>query len=208
MPRFMPNERDAVCSALGRFAITGPTSEAAANSSAVLPRMTARYSSSVVAVFLAAASAGLAFSDGRRGREYPARAADLDHLRKAGRAGSRRPARWPVAMRERACPAAVHRPPRRHAAVLRCAEFHGSRGLTVAAYPVSYYRQRQHRPEALAADEIRWLATSGSSSLRAGARQDRAVDAFRVGRDKLDQPIYRWRQWLSKGTTSATSVSG
>ena len=56
MPRFMPTERHAVCSAFGRLAITGPTSQAAANSSAVLPRITARYSSSVVAVFLAAAS--------------------------------------------------------------------------------------------------------------------------------------------------------
>src|SRR5205823_11690618 len=52
----MPTERQAVCSAFGRLAITGPTSQAAANSSAVLPRITARYSSSVVAVFLAAAS--------------------------------------------------------------------------------------------------------------------------------------------------------
>src|SRR3954453_22571745 len=56
MPRFMPTERHAVCSALGRLAMTGPTSHAAANSSAVLPRITARYSSSVVAVFFAAAS--------------------------------------------------------------------------------------------------------------------------------------------------------
>src|SRR4249919_1174354 len=56
MPRFMPTERQAVCSAFGRLAITGPTSQAAANNSAVLPRITARYSSSVVAVFLAAAS--------------------------------------------------------------------------------------------------------------------------------------------------------
>jgi hypothetical protein len=52
----MPTERHAVCSAFGRLAIAGPTSQAAANSSAVLPRITARYSSSVVAVFLAAAS--------------------------------------------------------------------------------------------------------------------------------------------------------
>src|SRR6266436_6444073 len=56
MPRFMPTERHAVCSAFGRLAMTGPTSQAAANNSAVLPLMTARYSSSVVAVFLAAAS--------------------------------------------------------------------------------------------------------------------------------------------------------
>src|SRR5215469_12870563 len=56
MPRFMPTERQAVCSALGRLASAGPTSQAAANNSAVLPRITARYSSSVVAVFLAAAS--------------------------------------------------------------------------------------------------------------------------------------------------------
>ena len=56
MPRFMPTERQAVCSAFGRLAITGPTSQAAANNSAVLPRITARYSSSVVAVFFAAAS--------------------------------------------------------------------------------------------------------------------------------------------------------
>ncbi len=52
----MPTERHAVCSAFGRLAMTGPTSQAAANSSAVLPRITARYSSSVVAVFFAAAS--------------------------------------------------------------------------------------------------------------------------------------------------------
>src|SRR5665213_600335 len=52
----MPTERHAVCSAFGRLAITGPTSQAAANNSAVLPRLTARYSSSVVAVFFAAAS--------------------------------------------------------------------------------------------------------------------------------------------------------
>src|SRR6478752_226488 len=56
MPRFMPTERQAVCSAFGRLAMTGPTSQAAANNSAVLPRITARYSSSVVAVFFAAAS--------------------------------------------------------------------------------------------------------------------------------------------------------
>ena len=36
--------------------MTGPTSQAAANSSAVLERITARYSSSVVSVFFAAAS--------------------------------------------------------------------------------------------------------------------------------------------------------
>src|SRR6266496_1904344 len=52
----MPNERQAACSGRGREASTGPTSQAAANSSAVLARITARYSSSVVAVFLAAAS--------------------------------------------------------------------------------------------------------------------------------------------------------
>src|SRR6201986_3084569 len=56
MPRFMPPERHAVCSAFGRLASTGPTSHAAGNNSAVLPRITARYSSSVVAVFLAAGS--------------------------------------------------------------------------------------------------------------------------------------------------------
>ena len=52
----MPNERQADCSALARAPSAGPTSQAAANSSAVLPRITQRYSSSVVAVFLAAAS--------------------------------------------------------------------------------------------------------------------------------------------------------
>src|SRR5215207_5988649 len=56
MPRFMPNERQAACSAFGRAAIAGPTSHAAANNSAVLARITRRYSSSVVAVFLAAPS--------------------------------------------------------------------------------------------------------------------------------------------------------
>ena len=56
MPRFMPNERQAASSAFGRLVSTGPTSQAAANSSAVLARITARYSSSVVAVFLAAPS--------------------------------------------------------------------------------------------------------------------------------------------------------
>src|SRR5262245_26963447 len=56
MPRFMPKERQADCSSLGRDDSAGPTSQAAANSSAVLARMTARYSSSVVAVFLAAPS--------------------------------------------------------------------------------------------------------------------------------------------------------
>src|ERR1041384_1670477 len=54
MPRFMPNERQAAASAFGRWVSTGPTSQAAANSSAVLARITARYSSSVVAAFLAA----------------------------------------------------------------------------------------------------------------------------------------------------------
>ena len=52
----MPNERHAACSSFERPAIAGPTSQAAANSSAVLARITARYSSSVVAVFLAAPS--------------------------------------------------------------------------------------------------------------------------------------------------------
>ena len=42
MPRFMPKERQAARSSLLRPARTGPTSQAAANSSAVLPRMTAR----------------------------------------------------------------------------------------------------------------------------------------------------------------------
>jgi len=49
----MPNERHAACSSFERPPIAGPTSQAAANNSAVLARMTARYSSSVVAVFLA-----------------------------------------------------------------------------------------------------------------------------------------------------------
>src|ERR1700748_2060206 len=83
MPRFMPTERHAVCSAFGRLAITGPTSQAAANSSAVLPRITARYSSSVVAVFLAAASCipSPAADLRRRRREDVERAqrADFDH---------------------------------------------------------------------------------------------------------------------------------
>src|SRR5882724_2641116 len=52
----MPKDRQADCSALGRAPSAGPPSQAAANSSAVLPRITQRYSSSVVAVFLAAAS--------------------------------------------------------------------------------------------------------------------------------------------------------
>src|SRR6516225_8560317 len=56
MPRFIPYERLAACSAFCRPDIAGPTSHAAANSSAVLARITAIYSSSVVAVFLAAAS--------------------------------------------------------------------------------------------------------------------------------------------------------
>jgi hypothetical protein len=52
----MPKERQAACSGLGFCDSAGPTSQAAANSSAVLARITERYSSSVVAVFLATAS--------------------------------------------------------------------------------------------------------------------------------------------------------
>ena len=55
MPKFIPNERLAVCSAFCPPESAGPTSQAAANSSAVLARITARYSSSVVAVLFAAA---------------------------------------------------------------------------------------------------------------------------------------------------------
>src|SRR5258708_3837648 len=78
----MPTERHAVCSALGRLAITGPTSQAAAKSSAVLPRITARYSSSVVAVFLAAAScitSPSAMVAAAAERMSSAERADLDH---------------------------------------------------------------------------------------------------------------------------------
>ena len=64
-------------------ASAGPTSQAAANSSAVLARITARYSSSVVAVFLAAAScitSPSAITAAAEERISSARSdADLDH---------------------------------------------------------------------------------------------------------------------------------
>ena len=83
MPRFMPNDRQAACSALGRDDSTGPTSHAAANNSAVLARITARYSSSVVAVFLATAScmtSPSAITAAARRKDFERfEAADLDH---------------------------------------------------------------------------------------------------------------------------------
>src|SRR5262249_11941096 len=83
MPRFIPNERLAACSAFCRPDIAGPTSHAAANSSAVLARVTAIYSSSVVGgIFRGGELHDLAFGDhcGGSGKNLQGfEAADLNH---------------------------------------------------------------------------------------------------------------------------------
>ena len=159
----MPTERQAVCSSFGRLAITGPTSQAAANNSAVLPRITARYSSSVVAVFFAAAScitspsAMVAAADDRMSsarseptstiirKAWPSRKSPTSTL-----------ASLPHSMRAESLP-------RRKFAFVdhvvvqqRCGmhELDGSRELDMAVARIARqagHRQRQHRAQPLAA---------------------------------------------------------
>ncbi len=204
MPRFMPNERQADCSSRGRTDSTGPTSQAAANSSAVLARITARYSSSVVAVFLAAAScitspsammaaAAERISSARSEptstiilNAWPSRKsptstlASLPHsMRAASRAAAHLALVDDVVVQQRR---GVHELDRG-----------GELDVAVAAIAGEpRHREREHRPQPLAAGidqvvgDLRDHRHFGS-----GPRQDRAVDAFHVGCDQVDQGVDR-----------------
>jgi hypothetical protein len=60
--------------------------------------------------------------------------------------------------------------------------------------------ERQHRPQPLAARRNQVVGDlRDHRDFGTGPRQNRAVDAFHVGRDKLNQPIYRWRRVALKG---------
>ena len=194
MPRFMPNERQAACSAFCRAASTGPTSQAAANSSAVLARITARYSSSVVAVFLARAScitspsAITAAADGENFQRLEA--ADLDHHleRLAEQEIADQHARLVAPQHARGEPAAPHLAFVDHVVVQQRRRVHElDRGgeLDVAVAGIAgepRHRQGQHRPQPLAARIDQVVGDLGDHRhLGAGARQDHGVDALHVG---------------------------
>src|SRR5882724_2750285 len=161
----MPTERHAVCSALGRLAITGPTSQAAANSSAVLPRMTAKYSSSVVAVFFAAAScmtspsAIVAAADDKMSS---ARSEPTSTIMQQG--------------------GGMH-------------ELDGSRELDMAVTRIAGqigHRQRQHRAQPFSARRNQVVCDLWDhGDFGTGARKDCRVDPLHIGGDKLDQLINR-----------------
>ena len=172
MPRSIPNERQAAFSAFARPASTGPTSQAAANSSAVLARITARYSSSLVAVFLAAASCITSPSAITAAAEDRIRAraeTDLDHHLEglAEQKIADQHARLVAPQHARGEPAAAHVAFVDHVIVQQCRRVHeldrgGELDMTVARdsrstamASVSIGRSR------LPPDEIRWLATSG-----------------------------------------------
>ena len=173
MPRFMPNERHAACSSFGRAHRTGPTSQAAANNSAVLARITAMYSSSVVAVFLATAScitspsAITAAADGENFQRLEA--ADLDHHleRLAEQEIADQHACLVAPQHARGEPAAPHLAFVDHVVVQqrrRVHELDRGRELDVAVAAIAGEpRQRQVSigRSRLPPELIRWLATSG-----------------------------------------------
>src|SRR6478735_8857309 len=176
----MPNDRQAACSSRDRTQIAGPTSQAAANSSAVLERITAMYSSSVVAVFLAAASCMTS------------------------------PSAMTAAAAERIS-SALRLPT--STIILNAWPSRKSPTSTLASFPHSIRAASRPRRISL------WSTTSSCSSvavcmnstaaascwqgvgdlrdhrhLRAGARQNDAVDALHVGGDPIEQ-------WIDRGLT-------
>src|ERR1700730_5148469 len=206
MPRFMPNERQAACSSRGRADSTGPTSQAAANSSAVLARITAIYSSSVVAVFLAAAScmtspsaitaaAAARISSALRlptstiilnawpSRKSPTRTlASLPHSMPAARREA------PAAQLALGDNVVVQQRRRVH-------ELDGGGELDMAVTAVIGQPRQRHgaaRAEPLSAGIDEVVGDRGDHRhFGAGPRQDRAVDPLHVGRDQVDQAVDR-----------------
>ena len=207
MPRFMPNERHAACSSFERPASAGPTSQAAANSSAVLARITARYSSSVVAVFLAAPScitSPSAITAAADERMSSARSrADLDHHleRLAEQEIADQHARLVAPQHARGELPAPHLALVDHVVVQQRRGVHEldrGRELDVAVAGIAgelRHRQRQHRAQPLAAgidQVVRDLRDH--RHVGPGARQDRGVDALHVGGDEVDQAVDRRRR--------------
>src|SRR6201998_2044208 len=191
MPRFMPTERQAVCSAFGRLAITGPTSLAAANSSAVLARITARYSSSVVAVFLAAASCITSPS------AITAAAADRISSARSDPTSTIILKAWPSRKSPTSTLASLPHSMRAASLPRRMSLWSTtSSGCSVAVCMNSTaarpHRNGEYRPQPLAARGDQVLGDlRNHRHLGPGARQDRGIDALHVGRDQLDQLIDR-----------------
>ena len=202
MPRFMPNERQADCSSFGPPASAGPTSQAAANSSAVLARITGE-----IFVLGGGGVLGggelhhLAFGDdggGRRQDLERAQRADLDHHLE-------RLAEQEVADQHAGLVAPQHAGGELAAPHLALVddvvvqqrrgvhEFDRGGELDVAVAAIAgepRHRQRQHRPQPLAAGRdqvVRHLRDH--RHFRSGAGQDGRVDPLHVGGDEIDQPV-------------------
>ena len=188
----------------------GPTSQAAANSSAVLARITAMYSSSVVAVFLASASCMTSPSAMTAAAEerissalrlptstiilnaWPSRkspTSTLASLPHSMRAASR-PRRSSLSSTTSSC-----------SSVAVCMNSTAAASLMWPSPPIAgepRQREREHRPQPLTAgiDEVvGHLRDHRDFGTR--ARQNGAVDALHVGGDEIDQ-------WVDRGFMRAS----